>query len=639
MMIRRLLLLLCLLAVGVGLAPIADAQLSPAEVTRPADDAPPPPAEDDPAQPPETLASPQATMATFLQAMEDVATDPDGWDRAASTLNIPEQMSDVDRRGLVRQLYGIFNRMEAIDLDRIPADPDYESVLGLHYRFFPQARHDYLLRRLGGAADKPIDIVRSREGAWRFSKQTVRSIPGLWEQMRALPVVTGSDILVPADRLRVRLPAYWKQHLLSLEYWQWVGLFVVIFLGFVIDLLTRVVLRVFVARKIRKQGGVAEPEQLNQSLRPFGLLAAAIGWIILLRLLDLPTLAATILIGAAQVFAVLAGVFTAWRLVDLLCAYFAARASRSRTRFDDVLIPLIRRALKVFIVVIGVIYIAGALEVLDDIWPLLASLGLGSIAFAFAAKDTIENFFGSIAVLLDRPFHVGDWVVIDDHEGIVEQIGFRSTRIRTFYNSLVTVPNANLVRAVVDNYGARKYRRWSTHVGVQYDTPPDKLIAFAEGIREIIRTHPYTRKDYFQVRVHEFAASSLNILLYVFWEVADWSMELRERERLFVDIVRLADQLGVSFAFPTQTVHLYHEQKTAEHQPEHTAPQRTTERRAEMRGIRAAQALMANQRWLERKPGPVIYQEGPTYIEIDPATGEPLDPEAKSAIEDRTAGG
>jgi MscS family membrane protein len=138
----------------------------------------------------------------------------------------------------------------------------------------------------------------------------------------------------------------------------------------------------------------------------------------------------------------------------------------------------------------------------------------------------------------------------------VETVGFRSTRIRTFYNSLVTLPNSNLISAEVDNYGARRYRRWKTHLGVAYDTPPEKVDVLCEGIRELVRRHPYTRKDYFHVYLNQFGPSSLDILLYIFWETPDWATELRERHRLGVDILRLTRHLGVEIAFPTQTLYL-----------------------------------------------------------------------------------
>ena len=154
-------------------------------------------------------------------------------------------------------------------------------------------------------------------------------------------------------------------------------------------------------------------------------------------------------------------------------------------------------------------------------------------------------------------------------EGTVLRVGLRSTRIKTFYDSEIAVPNNQLTNMHVDNYGRRKYRRFTTKIGLQYDTPPEKIEAFCEGIRKLILERPHTRKNYFHVYFNEMASSSLNILLYVFWEVKDWSQELTERHRLLIDILRLAKTMEVEFAFPTQTLHLFnegpHETKTIEH--------------------------------------------------------------------------
>jgi MscS family membrane protein len=208
----------------------------------------------------------------------------------------------------------------------------------------------------------------------------------------------------------------------------------------------------------------------------------------------------------------------------------------------------------VFVVVIGIVFAADNLNI--DVTSLLAGLGLGGLAFALAAKDLLGNFFGSVTVLLDRPFSIGDWVVIGDIEGTVEQVGFRSTRVRTFYNSLVTMPNSILTTTKIDNMGARRFRRMKQILSVTYDTSPEKIEAFCEGIRKIIQLHPYMRKDYYQVYFNEYGAASLNVLVYVFWATPDWSMELRERHRFLLDILRLAKQLDVEFAFPTQTLYL-----------------------------------------------------------------------------------
>jgi MscS family membrane protein len=121
---------------------------------------------------------------------------------------------------------------------------------------------------------------------------------------------------------------------------------------------------------------------------------------------------------------------------------------------------------------------------------------------------------------------------------------------------VITLPNSRLTTAVVDNMGRRRYRRVKTTLGLQYDTQPEQIDAFCEGVRELIRRHPYTRKDYYHVYLNELSGSSVDILLYCFLECPDWSVELRERHRLLADILRLAHSLGVSFAFPTRTIHI-----------------------------------------------------------------------------------
>jgi MscS family membrane protein len=288
--------------------------------------------------------------------------------------------------------------------------------------------------------------------------------------------------------------------------------------------------------------------------QPVGILAMAFAWSGMMHLLDLPAGALNILTVATKLVIAVAGVWASYRVADLLGAWLATLAARTESTLDDLLVPLIRRSLKIVVTAFGLVFIAQNLDV--DVTSLLAGLGIGGLAFALAAKDTVENLFGSFTVLADRPFQIGDWVVIGELEGTVEELGLRSTRIRTFYNSLITVPNSRLVNSAVDNFGERRYRRISTVLSVQYDTPPETIEAFCEGIRELIRLHPYTRKDFYLVNFDRFDASSLGIRLYCFHEAPDWGTELRERQRLYIDILHLAKTLGVEFAFPTQTLHV-----------------------------------------------------------------------------------
>ena len=159
-------------------------------------------------------------------------------------------------------------------------------------------------------------------------------------------------------------------------------------------------------------------------------------------------------------------------------------------------------------------------------------------------------------IFLDRPFQIGDWIHFDEVDGVVEEVGIRSTRIRTFANSLVYVPNAHLANVTVDNMGLRQFRRYKTEIGITYDTPPEIIDLFVEGIKEIILMHPTTRKDYFEVSLNSFGSNSLNILMYMFFEATNWSDELKGRHEVMFAIIKLANQCGVRFAFPTQTIHI-----------------------------------------------------------------------------------
>lgn len=360
-----------------------------------------------------------------------------------------------------------------------------------------------------------------------------------------------------ADLLREAFPAdsLLLDRAFLIENWQWLGLLALIGISVAFERFVAAFLR-HAARRIAKNDRVRlDEEQLTRFVRPFGLMVT---WWVFLALLPALTIDNETVTGVLDVVGSLiysvAGVLAAWRLVDLVCDFFKARAKRTENKFDDMLVPLLRRTLKIFVVVLGLAYFSSRLT--EDVYRVIAGLSIGSAALLFAFKDSLENVFGTFTVLLDQPFQLGDWITIDGIDGTVEQVGFRSTRIRTFYNSIITVPNRHFISAKVDNWGARSYRRIKTTLGVTYDTPPEKVEAFCEGIRELIRQHPCTRKDYYQVYFTGFGASCLEILVYAFVVTPDWSSELREKHRLFADILRLAERLGISFAFPTTSVHM-----------------------------------------------------------------------------------
>jgi MscS family membrane protein len=490
------------------------------------------------------LSSPRAVFDTFLGAMIDVKQgQSERIDDAVACLDlssVPGLVRDA-APGIAGDLKTYLDKTELIDVRRLPLEVDGDT---------------WVYRRTSAGE---VSLVRTEDGRWLFSRATIDSLPSLLDSVRDRGFVAGIEggggaPRTAADWLRNRVPSVLRGRAFIVENWQWLALAVLVFVGVVLDRLIRLMLGAWVRRLLAASSHLREKGLTASFGKPVGILAMALFWQLTLRLLDLPLNALAALTLAAQLVMAAAAVWGIYRLVDLLSAHFAALAARTESRIDDILIPLIRRAVKIVVLAFVILFIAQNLDI--DITSLLAGLGIGGIAFALAAKDTVENLFGSITVLIDRPFQIGDWVVIGEDEGTVEEIGFRSTRLRTFYNSRITIPNSRLVNNCVDNLGARRYRRVKCMIGIQYDTPPEKIEAFCEGIRELIRRHPYTRKDYYMVYFNAFAESSFEILLYVFHEAPDWATELRERHRLFLDIVRLAHRLGVEFAFPTRTLHV-----------------------------------------------------------------------------------
>jgi MscS family membrane protein len=509
-----------------------------------ADDSEPAPASE-PKPIPESLRSPRATMETFLDAMNATRAGEDAQiEQAISTLDL-SAVSPLIRTEKGRDAAWMLQ--EVIDHTRIPNTKRVSTrTTGKPYIFNTYEN---------GA----IEIAFVDNVGWQFSSATVAALPALLDEVSTQEKVEGVTddgvAHLPVHlKLRAMIPPRFKEEQLILEQWQWFGIAAIILAGFIVDKLIAMLLalgvRIWRARWAR---GVYR-EVPDTILRPFGLMVMAFMWWAGVNMLGLPASALLILLVSVKFLACLATVWVAYRLVDLTAAFLNQAASRTQSKLDDALVPLVTKTLKVFVTVMGVVFIADNLNI--DVTSLLAGLGLGGLAFALAAKDVAGNLFGSITVLLDQTFHVGDWVIIGDVEGSVEHIGFRSTRIRTFYNSLVSVPNSTLITAAVDNMGARTYRRLSCKFAIAYDTPPERIEAFCEGIREIVRQHPYTRKDSYHVYLNGFSASALEILVYIFWRTPEWGTELRERHRFLIDCLRLAKRLGVEFAYPTQTVHL-----------------------------------------------------------------------------------
>lgn len=471
-----------------------------------------------------SLRSPYHSVLTHLLFLQPETYHPDTAAMALWGSPSPEKMDLAVKLKQYLDGSGYY-----IDVDAIPRDPKYVDSLSGKWK--------YVL-----VEEVPEIYLYRKHGNWYYSAKTLREIPILHK------------VLFPYGTLDW-IPGWAKKKVLGLELWQFLGILIFL-LGALIaykllTLLLSNVIEEVINRVLKKDIALTVVRELG---RPLSLLAVTMLLETFTPILQFPPQLNSWVVLSLNILRPIFIVIAVYQLVDVLAAYFAEKAKETETVSDDQLIPLLRKVFKGLVVVVGVIFVLQSLKV--NITALLAGISIGGLAIALAAQDTVKNFIGSILIFLDKPFQVGDWIQAEGVEGTVEEVGVRATRIRTFANSLVYVPNGTLADTNVNNMGLRVYRRFMMRVGLTYDTPPNKMEAFVYGVREMIKKHPTTRKDYYEVWFDEMGDSSLNILLYTFFEVPTWTQELKGKQDLLLGILRLAEALGVSFAFPTQTLHM-----------------------------------------------------------------------------------
>ena len=478
------------------------------------------------------LSTPKRALKVFLVNTETGREKPE---LASRIIYGRHLTSEADRINRVEML----NRFLAgtgvlLDLTEVPDEPDYTDTLHmdkaeyeLTYRF-----PELYLEKIGKN--------------WYLSKHSVEALPEMYNQKFPFGL----------DRLFKYLPEATQKEVGVLKVWQYGAILLLTILGLLANKLFAfftgyVLLRVMARFKLKD----ITNKYIRPVVRPFGYLLVVYFISIFIPILMLPVKVTHYISILVAILGPLFLILAVYRFMDVVGIILVRRAQRSENAMDDQLAPIIRKALKSFVVISGFIFILQNLNI--NIVPLLAGLSIGGLALALAAQDTIKQFFGSLMIFLDKPFQVGQWITSKDGiDGTVEEVGIRATRIRTFRNSVIYVPNGQLADAVVDNHGLRAFRRFKTHIAVTYDTPPELLQLYIEGLRKIIEDHPHTRKDQYHVYLNDMGSHSLDILFYIFFKTPSWSKELNFRHEVIMSIINLAHKLGVNFAFPTQTLHV-----------------------------------------------------------------------------------
>jgi MscS family membrane protein len=339
--------------------------------------------------------------------------------------------------------------------------------------------------------------------------------------------------------------------LISLEgLWSDIAIAALIFLAF---LLVRGLFTGFVFRIISNFSAKTKTEVDNYILQafenPLRAFIVIIGVYLSLTYLPLNDYQQLLLV---QFFRSALIVLTAWGAYNLTDNY-AHKIIGEKFKLDQILTSFLSKMSKFIVIALAVSVIVQ--EWGYDINGFIAGLGLGGLAFALAAKDTLANIFGGVVIIVDKPFSVGDWIYTPSVEGTVEEVTFRSTKIRTFANALVTVPNSELANQPITNWSRMKKRRITFHLGVTYTTPQDKLRKCVRAIRSMLETHPEIHRETIFVRFERFSDSSLDIFLYFFTNTTVWSEYLAVREEINFKILEILEQEGVSAAFPSRSIY------------------------------------------------------------------------------------
>jgi len=490
--------------------------------------------------------SPRGALFQYLKQAREAR-----WDEAARSLDlsdIPEDARKTQGPEFARELKVVLDRTIWFDLDTISDAPGGTPTEGL-----PDD-----VERLGTitTASGPVDITMRRvrdsdDGGrlvWKFSPVLVERLPALHEEFRY------GWIGQHAPRV------FQTMGPTNLEKWQLLGLLTVVVLAWILSwLLTKAIVGIVRPHTLRT------PSRVDNRL--VKVLPRPVRWTLLLvivwgslSVLDLTPASLTWIHRGLYALG-----FVTVMLYIAAAAEGFAQAAREKFERDGQssgagVVDIAMRLVKIVLVVIGV---TGLLQLFGfNVTTIIAGLGIGGIAVALAAQKTIENLFGGLTLMADRPVRIGDYCRFGTQEGWVEDIGLRSTRVRTPARTVISVPNSVFSNVDIENLTSRDRMRFFATLNLRYETTPDQLREVLAQIRALLSGHPKVGSELLRVRFTAFGASSLDIELNAYILTASIDEFLEIRESLLLRIMELVSTAGSGFAFPSRTVYMAQDQGT-----------------------------------------------------------------------------
>ncbi len=482
--------------------------------------------------------SPRDTVVGYLDACRK-----SDFRRAAFYLDLnafpPEKQPEVGPR-LARRLVLVLSRTLWINPEELSNDPGGRPEAGL-------GDDDELLGTIphkGGEVKVLLHRHFLEDGstAWVFHRATVAAIDTLYARHGFGWL---GDILPTW---------FFARSFLGVQLWQWAGFVLLILLAWVVSRLVTPVLMDALRRGARRTTVEWDDELVAALDGP-----ARLGVMALVLWATVPLLG---IAGKAQdnlavAWKLLAVIFLGWvltRWVDIMAAVLRYSSMARRNDMARNFIPIFGRIVKVF--VWGVAAIVALDSIGLHVMGLVAGLGIGGVAVAFAAQKTIENLFGSITIAANRPFEIGSFIKIGSLSGTVEEVGLLSTRLRTMDRTLVTIPNGTLLSERVENYSARDRFRYQITIGLLYDSTTAQIQYVVDGVKRMLLAHPKVHHDGVRVRFARFGDSALEVDVLTWVLAADYHESTALAEELNFEILRIVAESGTGFAFPSQTVYL-----------------------------------------------------------------------------------
>lgn len=479
--------------------------------------------------------TPRGTVIGFIDAMSAR-----NYSRASRYLEFPQEIRDTEsQEELIQVLMALLDTEgDILPYSLISNDPEGRTDDNLEPELdkigtvnADGERIDILLIKTLGRENTPI---------WLFSEESL-----------AVMNTAASTPNSLVDRL---LPGFLKDNFWGgVPVGQWIVAVLLIALSYVLAWAVIGIL-LWISRKLWK-GAREEPASgiLSALQLPLVLYLAVMLFISLSRTIGLSIIIRQKFSALAIIVGISAVVLLLWRLSDFLGKYSQKKMLLRGNPAGVSIVSFLQRAAKIAIVIFGIIAILGAVGI--DVTTGLAALGIGGIALALGAQKTIENFVGSVTLIADRPIRIGDYCRVGEITGHVENIGIRSTRIRTLDRTLVTIPNGAFSSDTIENYAHRDKFRFHSVLNFRYETSPDQLRFLLAELRKVLYSHPKVLPDPARVRFIGFAASSLDLEIFAYINAIDYDHYLEIKEDLMLRMMEVVEKSGSGFAFPSQTLY------------------------------------------------------------------------------------